>query len=229
MPAARGTGRCNWSCWSIRSRGRSLGERLADEFAGSRNAVIAQAGRFLEDLGVCRTCVLARLLTRVRLLCGVEGGKSAQGGTGGLYLANRLTLSCILRAIACAATRSEHLPAVVAGVSLSLHPVRQAKGRSAMSSKAIYRIYGLRLRSDSAAACCVCFKRWGVDLIVRQCGAIPRPGTRAAAAGHDHRLAAGGAGMAAALPHPSDDVLEFAFQSGGLPARDSVHDAGNGR
>ena len=52
-----GTGRCNWELLEYPITREELGERLADEFAGSRNAVIAQAGRFLEDLGVCRTCV----------------------------------------------------------------------------------------------------------------------------------------------------------------------------
>ena len=52
-----GTARRIWELQEYPVTREELGERLADEFAGSRNAVIAQAGRFLEDLGVCRTCV----------------------------------------------------------------------------------------------------------------------------------------------------------------------------
>lgn len=45
-----GTGRCIWELLEYPLTREELGERLADEFASNRDTVIAQAGRFLEDL-----------------------------------------------------------------------------------------------------------------------------------------------------------------------------------
>jgi hypothetical protein len=45
-----GTGRRIWELLKYPITREELGERLADKFAGNRDAVVAQAGRFLEDL-----------------------------------------------------------------------------------------------------------------------------------------------------------------------------------